>query len=81
MVPCAEVVALAILFADGDAHGWSRGTYGEHWGIATLTGVVNTATDTAALMRWEDGDHVGVLLEDAKLHGETLRRAQAALAG
>jgi hypothetical protein len=60
-VPGAEVVALATLINDGYAHGWFRDTYGEHWGTATLTGVVNTVTDTAAQIRWEDGDHVEVL--------------------
>jgi hypothetical protein len=37
---------------------------GEHWGIATLTGVVNTVTTTAAQVRWEDGDQIQVVLED-----------------
>jgi hypothetical protein len=79
--PGAEVVALATLIDDSYAHGWSRDTNGEHWGTTTLTGVVNTVTDTAALMRWEDGNQVEVLFEDIELNGETLRRAQTALAG
>jgi hypothetical protein len=75
-----EVVALATLFDDGDANGWSRATYGEHWATATLTGVVSTVvTDASALVRWEDGDEVEVQLEDIELNGETLRKAQTAL--
>jgi len=70
---------MATLFDDGDARGWSRATYGEHWATVTLTGVVSTVTDASALMRWEDGDEVDVLLEDIELNGETLRRAQTAL--
>jgi hypothetical protein len=35
---------------DGDAHGWSRANHGEHWGTPIFTGVINTVTDTAALM-------------------------------
>jgi endonuclease YncB( thermonuclease family) len=79
-VPGVEVVALATLFDDGDSHGWSRATYGEHWPAATLTGVVSTVTDASALVRWEDGDEMDVQLEDIELNGETLvRRAQTAL--
>jgi hypothetical protein len=55
---------LATLFDDGDAHGWYRATYGEHWSTATLTRDVDTVTDTAALVRWtEDGGEAHVLLE------------------
>jgi hypothetical protein len=79
--PGVKVVALATLFDDGDAHGWSMATDGEHMATATLTGVVSTATDASALERWEDGDEVQVLLEDIELNGETLRRAQSTLVG
>jgi hypothetical protein len=72
-VPSVEVVALATLFDDGDAHGWSRATYGEYWATATLTGVVSIVTDASALVRWEDGDEVEVQLDDIELTGETLR--------
>ena len=78
-VPGVEVVALATLFDDGDAHGWSRATYGEHWATATLTGVFCIVTDASALLRWEYGDEVEVQLEDIEVNGETLRRAQTAL--
>jgi endonuclease YncB( thermonuclease family) len=78
-VPSAEVVGLATLFDDGDAHKWSRATYGEHWATATLTGVVSTVTDASALVRWEDGDEVEVQVEDIELNGDTLRRAHTAL--
>jgi hypothetical protein len=74
------VVALATLFDDGDAHGWSRATYTWYWRTSTLTGVVSIVTDASSLVRWEDGDEVEVPLEDIQLYAETLRRAQTALA-
>jgi hypothetical protein len=74
MVPCAEMVALATLFDDGDAHGWSRAAYGEALGHCYTR---QSAPPTSCLLPWHNNGWQGRLLR--RLERKYLDQAQLLL--
>lgn len=77
----ALVSAAATCFDEPEGPRWSESVYGDQWATARVTGRVVEVQDDKILVRWSDDTTIPLNIDDLELDGESLRSAEAAIAG
>ena len=77
----ALVSAAATAFDEPEGPRWSESVYGDRWATARVTGKVLMVQKDRIRVRWSDNTTSTLCIDELELDGDTLRRAEAAIAG